>query len=578
MKKLKNKRSEINTLWPKCLSGIFLIFLIACSQSKEKADLIVHNAVIYTVDSTFSNAQSFAIKDGKFIAVGSNEEISQKYEAKENIDAEGKAVYPGFIDSHCHFYHYGKGLYEINLVATKSFSEVITRIKEFKNDPNNKWIIGRGWDQNDWTKKEYPDLKSLDSLFPDKPVFLERIDGHAALVNTAGLREAGITPETKISGGVIEMKNGKLTGILVDNAVDLVKNVIPKATKEAIKKYLLTAQENCFSVGLTTVDDAGLDKNIINAIDDLQKSDDLKMRLYAMLSDNKENKDYYFKNSVYVTPRLTVRSFKFYGDGALGSRGACLLQPYSDKPETSGFFLHAKAHYDSAAINMADKNFQMNTHCIGDSAVRFFLKLYSATMKECKISDSTSKTNFKNIRWRLEHFQICSPEDLKLLEEMSKNGNLIASVQPTHASSDMYWAEERIGKERMKNAYAYNDILKASGRIALGTDFPVENINPMYTFYAATARKDLKGFPEGGFQIENALSRENTLRGMTIWGAYANYEDDKKGSIEKGKYADFVILDKDIMKCELDSVPKVRVISTYVNGELVYHGGTENTK
>lgn len=563
-----NKR-KLGAKGSACLRGLFFLLLCSCSHKKQ-ADLIIHNAVIYTVDSTFSTAQSFAVKEGKFIAVGSNEEIAQEFDAKENIDAEGKAVFPGLIDSHCHFYEYGRGLTQVDLVGTSSFNEVLKRISDYSKTNKASWIIGRGWDQNDWQTKEFPDKKQLDSLFPNTPVFIERIDGHAALVNSEALKRANITIQTPMTGGIIEKKNNALTGILIDNAITLLKNAIPKPGKEEIKDALFAAQKKCFAVGLTTVDDTGQTKNIIDAMDEFQKSNELKMRIYAMLSDNKENTDYYLKHGVYGTSRLDVRSFKFYADGALGSRGACLLQPYSDKPDQQGFLLSSKAHFDSAAIQMADKLFQMNTHCIGDSAVRTLLNIYKSTMSECKVSDSLTKRNFKNLRWRIEHFQVTTPEDLKLLAELAKHHDLVPSVQPTHATSDMYWAKDRLGPERIKYAYAYNDILKASGIIALGTDFPVEDINPMYTFYAAVARKDLKGFPEGGFQPENALSRENTIRGMTIWGAYANFEESVKGSIEKNKYADFVIFDKDIMKCNIDSVPMAKVVSTFVGGECVY--------
>jgi predicted amidohydrolase YtcJ len=558
--------------WPQCLSGFtfLLVFFFTSCSHKKQADLIVHNAIIYTVDSTFSNAESFAVKDGKFIAVGSNDEILNKYSAKEIIDAEGKAVYPGLIDSHCHFYGYGKGLQELDLVGTKSFDEVVKKLKKYSEIPYSiddqdfpKWIIGRGWDQNDWAIKEYPNKKVLDSLYPEIAIFIERVDGHAALVNTAALKKAGITINTKISGGVIEVKNNQLTGILIDNAVDLVKNAIPKPDKREIKESLMAAQKNCFAVGLTTVDDAGLEKVIVDAIDSLQKDGLVKMRIYAMLTDNKENLDYYLNAGPYKTDRLDVRSFKFYADGALGSRGACLLKPYSDKPKQQGFLLSERQYFANNASNICNTNFQMNTHCIGDSAVKLILRIddYNITYHWTPI-----EINRQNKRWRIEHFQVTTKEDIEKL----KSSGIIPSVQPTHATSDMYWAKDRLGPERIKYAYAYNDLLKAAGMLALGTDFPVEDINPMYTFYAAVARKDLKGFPEGGFQMENALSRENTLRGMTIWGAYANFEEKEKGSIEIGKFADFVILDNDIMKCNIDSVPKTKVVYTFVNGENVY--------
>jgi predicted amidohydrolase YtcJ len=291
------------------------------------------------------------------------------------------------------------------------------------------------------------------------------------------------------------------------------------------------------------------------------------MRIYAMLTDNKENMDHYLKTGPYKTERLDVRSFKFYADGALGSRGACLLKPYSDQKDKQGFLLSPKEHFDSAADQMAEHGFQMNTHAIGDSAVRLMENTYVFyCVKPTRILTRGHSNMFhgKDIRWRIEHCQVVDSADLGCFSY------IVPSVQPTHATSDMYWAKDRLGPDRVKHAYAYNDLLKAFGRIALGTDFPVENINPMYTFFAAVARQDLKGFPEGGFQMENALSRENTLRGMTIWGAYANFEEHEKGSIEIGKFADFVILNRDIMKCEIHEVPKTKVVCTFVNGEKVF--------
>lgn len=580
------------------LSFSLLILLLNSCSSKQQVDLIVHNAIVYTVDSSFSNAESFAIKDGKFIAVGKNDDILNKYEAKKIIDAEGKSVYPGFIDSHCHFYGYGEGLQELDLVGTKSFEEVIEKVVEYAKTNKSEWIVGRGWDQNDWDVKEYPTRYELEKLFPNTPVFLERVDGHAAIANGTALKKAKIGIDTKISGGVIEVdlitkEEGEQydwlkfeyggetkpiqyplsipSGILVDNAVDLIKTKMSKPSKESIKNSLLAAQKDCFAVGLTTVDDAGLEKIIVDNIDELQKSGELKMRVYAMLTDNKENLDFYLKAGPYKTDRLNVRSFKFYADGALGSRGACLLQPYSDKPEGQGFLLSKKEHFDSVANALITTyRFQMNTHCIGDSSVHFLQYIYKKYTTDLIARQNLTTNSFYNLRWRIEHFQVTTPQDIKLLTEIAKRGNLIPSVQPTHATSDMYWAKDRLGIERVKYAYAYNDLLKAAGMIALGTDFPVENINPLYTFYAAVARKDLKGFPVGGFQMENALSRENTLRGMTIWGAYANFEENEKGSIEIGKLADFVILENDIMKCNIDEVPKTKVVYTFVNGEMVY--------
>jgi len=561
-------------------SLIFLVF-ISCSNPKKEVDLIIHHGVIYTVDSTFSIKEAMAIKDGKIIEVGTNDLITSSYNSKQIIDLEGKAIYPGFIDAHCHFYGYGKGLSEADLVGTSSYNDVLEKTLSFYKTryldglPNDKaqivkdnyWLIGRGWDQNDWDVKEFPTKEKLDSLFPDVPVFLKRIDGHAALVNQKVLNLVKFSSKTKILGGELILKNGELTGVLVDNAVDSVEKLIPKAASSLIKRALLEAQKKCLAMGLTTVDDAGLEKTIIDVIDELQKDNQLKMRVYAMLTPNQENLTYYLKNGKYKTDKLNVCSFKFYADGALGSRGACLLEDYADKSNWKGFLLNDIAYFNKYASEMDLEKFQMNTHCIGDSAVRAMLMMYGTNPKMFGDIDGKAFNSItKERRWRIEHAQIVSKKDLEWIKAL----HVIPSIQPTHATSDMYWASERLGKDRVKTAYAYKDLLNAAGMVALGTDFPVEDISPFKTFYAAVFRKDSKGFPEKGFQMENALSREETLRGMTIWAAYTNFEEKEKGSLEKGKFADFIILDTDLMKCDEKHILSTKVISTYINGEKVF--------
>ncbi len=578
---------------------VTISFLFSCSPEKIKVDTILHNAVIYSVDSLFTTYEAIAIKDGKITEVNTNDVILQKYGSENTRDLDGKAVFPGFIDAHCHFYGYGKGLNELDLVGTKSFEEVIERTIAFAKERNmfpetnsNKlkkitaeedWIIGRGWDQNDWENKQYPDRMRLDSLFPNTPVILKRIDGHAALANAAALNLAGINSPEKIKGGTIEsmpwphneqvggksmLKEGfVLTGMLIDNAVDLVTEKIPKPSKEQIQKALLKAQKNCLAFGLTTVDDAGLEKNIVDAIDELHKKNELKIKVYAMLTPTQENLDHYLKKGIYITDRLTVRSFKFYGDGALGSRGACLLKEYADKKDWKGFLLNDLDYYMKMASKMEESGFQMNTHCIGDSAVWAILNVYGSNpIMFGDVDGKLFKEICKKRRWRIEHAQVVDKKHL----EYFKNLSVIPSIQPTHATSDMYWAKDRLGEERVRTAYAYKDLLTAVGCVALGTDFPVEDISPFKTFFAAVARQDSKGFPKGGFQMENALSRQETLKGMTIWAAYSNFEEKVKGSLEKGKSADFIILDTDIMKCKIEDVLKTKVLDTYLNGERVY--------
>ena len=529
-----------------------VIFLAGC-QEKTLADLIVTNANIVTVDETFSSADAFAVADGKFLAVGSSKDILSEYRSTNQLDANGKTLVPGLIDGHCHFYNLGIFMQKVDLMGTKSYKEVLDRVVEFQKDQKSDFIIGRGWDQNDWDNKEYPTRKELDRLFPETPVALTRIDGHAMLANKAALELAGIDSNTKIEGGEVVVQDGKATGVLVDNAMNLVEAIIPVPDRETKIKSLMDAQQKCFELGLTSVSDAGLNREVIELIDSLQKAQSLKMRIYAMVSATKGNLDHYLEAGTYKTDKLNVSSFKVYADGALGSRGAVLKESYSDRENHFGAMVTPLDTLSEIARRLSKSDFQMNTHAIGDSANAYVLKTYAKNLK--------SQTNR---RWRIEHAQVVSPDDFLYFTE------ILPSIQPTHATSDMYWAEDRLGDERIKGAYAFKELLDINGRVVLGTDFPVEKVDPMLTFYAAVARQDLSGYPEGGFQIQNGLSREETLKGMTIWAAFGNFEEDEKGSIEAGKFADFIILDKDIMKVDINEVPKTKVLETYLNGEKVY--------
>ncbi|WP_417876784.1 amidohydrolase [Winogradskyella sediminis] len=525
--------------------------LCACEKEKQQADLIVTNANIYTVDEAFSKAESFVVKDGKIIAVGTTSEIDETYKANDTLNAEGQTIVPGFIDAHCHFLGLGLNQQAVNLVGTKSFEDMVKRVLNFQNENNKEFIYGGGWDQNDWEDKAYPNKRLLDKLYPETPIVLLRIDGHALLANQAALDLGNVTVNSKIEGGEVLVENGELTGILIDNAESLVMNHWPNPTRNEMVNALLEAQKICFDLGLTTVDDAGLDKETIKIIDSLQVAGDLKMRIYAMVSASESNLDHFLDKGITKTERLNVRSFKFYADGALGSRGAMLKVPYSDKPGHLGLMVTDLETLKTSAERIADTEFQMNTHAIGDSANKAVLETYTKVLK-----------GKENKRWRVEHAQIVSQQDFEMYK------NIMPSIQPTHATSDMYWAEERIGEERLKGAYANKQLLDAYGKVALGTDFPVEQVSPFLTFYAAVARQDLRGFPIGGFQIENGLSREETLKGMTIWAAYSNFEEHEKGSIEVGKFADFIVLDKDIMSVPVAEIPEIKVVKTVVGGEI----------
>lgn len=534
--------------------ALFLLFIVfSCTSNKESVDLIIANAKIYTVNETFELVEALAIKEGKIIAVGTSEEIKEKYQAKEIIDAKNQFVYPGFYDAHAHLYRLGITMQTVNLRDTKSYDEVVARVVAFQNEKKVDFIEGRGWDQNDWENKEFPSRVKLDSLFPDTPVVLTRIDGHAMLVNGKAMELAGITPITKIEGGQIEVIAGKTTGILVDNAMELIKAITPEPNLKTKIQALKDAQQTVFNYGITTINEAGLERDIIELIDSLQRVNQLDLNVYAMALASKENLDYYTQKGIYKTDRLNVRSFKFMGDGALGSRGACLHLPYSDKPKQFGALLTPIEETRRIAQQIANSDYQMNAHAIGDSTNTVLLKIYKEVLKDKP-----------NRRWKIEHAQIMQEQDFDYFTL-----GIIPSVQPTHATSDMYWAEDRVGADRIKNSYAYKKILDKAGLIALGTDFPIEEVNPMLTFYAAVARKDLKKYPENGFQMENALTREQTLKGMTIWAAYSNFEEKEKGSLEIGKWADFTIFSKDIMTMDIDKVPYTLPTQVFVKGKKV---------
>ena len=535
---------------------VLLVFTSLLQSCKKSVDYIAYNGNIYTVNNDFNVASAFAVKDGKFIDVG-NDEIFSKYNTKQKIDLNGSTVLPGLIDAHCHFYGLGLNQSVIDLTGTSSFNEILEKIA-FEN--NKDVIRGRGWDQNDWEIKEFPDKLKLDLAYPNTPVILERIDGHAYLVNQKALDIAGIDINTKSTNGSLLSKKGKLTGVLIDGPMSIIDDAFGEISLDNKIKALISAQKICFQNGLTTVDDAGLSKEVILLIDSLQKKDLLKMRVYAMISNSEDDVDYFLENGPIKTNSLNVRSVKVYGDGALGSRGATLKEPYSDDKHNYGKLVTSYKDIKDLADKLAKANFQMNTHAIGDSTINILIDTYSKVLE-----------NKTDPRWRIEHSQIIDLNDID-----GYNNKILPSVQPTHATSDMYWAKDRVGSKRIKGAYAYKALLEKSKVIGLGTDFPVEKVNPFHTFYASISRKDLNDYPEKGFEFENALSREETLKGMTIWAAYLNFEEKEKGSIEKGKFADFIIIDRDIMKVETNKTPNTKVLKTYLSGELVYSNTVAN--
>ena len=533
---------------------LLLLLLLMSIGCGERVDLLVHNAQVYTVNDNFDKVSAFAVKNGKFVAVG-GEELLEKYKPANTVDAQGLSIYPGFIDAHSHLLELGLNQFKADLKNSLGMNHVVQKLKEHQQIHNHNFIVGIGWDQNQWKGNSYPDNKVLNIAFPNTPVVLKRVDGHAYLVNNKAIEMAMINENTKIEGGQIIREKGKLTGLFIDNAMDLINGIIPEFSREQKVNAYQAAQELCFVNGLTTVTEAGLSKENIYLLDSLQKSDLLKIRVYAMIENDRKSIDHFMDSGILKTAQLNVRSVKIYADGALGSRGAALKSDYSDQKGHRGSLLLSKDSLKQIASLLAKNSFQLNTHAIGDAANQMVLEAYNGVLD-----------SIEDPRWRIEHAQVMSPEDFQMF-----NDKIIPSVQPLHATSDMNWAVKRIGIQRLKGAYAYKDLLDWSGLLALGTDFPVEEINPFQTFYAAVSRKPPGAWSSHApFQEKNALSRYEALLGITKWAAYASFEENEKGSIEVGKYADFVILDQDIMRVAIDRVIDTKIVATILNGKIVF--------
>lgn len=534
---------------------VLILILSACAH-KEQVDMIITGAKIYSCDSSFSTGEAIAIKGGNILAIDTREYILKQYAAKDIIGADDKWIYPGFIDAHCHFSGYALQSYKCNLVGTKSYLDVLDKLKEYEKENKLSWIYGRGWDQNDWENKQFPDNTELDKLFPNKPVILKRIDGHAVLCNSKALQMAGITNQTVIAGGIIEKKNGALTGMLIDNATNPVEKLIPTLSKDESTIYLQQAERECFSLGLTGVVDCGVKARVIKMLFDLYENNKLQIGNSLLLDQQERTLNEFAAKGFHKKGQIQINGIKLYADGALGSRGACLLSPYSDMPNHYGMLLSDNSKMEEIASLAKAHNLQLCTHAIGDSANHSILRLYSKFLPENN-----------DLRWRIEHAQVVDYQDYNTFSEY----NIIPSVQPTHAISDMPWAGERLGKERLPEAYAYKKLLVQNGWMPLGTDFPVEEINPLATFYTAVVRKDKTGNPKNGFMIENALTRKEALLGMTVWAAKSVFWEQQKGSIEKGKQADIIIMDRDIMTIPESEILNTQVVYTIVKGKIVYN-------
>lgn len=533
---------------------LLLLLILSCVHikvfAKTKVDIIIKNGKIYTVDEHFSTAEVMVIDAGKIVAIG-GDTLLQSYTSDSSFDLQGQFVYPGFIDAHCHFVGQALDAYKLKLFGTTSFDEVIEKLLDYSKTNKHLWIEGTGWDQNDWTKKQFPKKDTLDKLFPDTPVFLLRVDGHAALVNQKAIELAGISEKTIIEGGEIEIRNYKLSGILIDNAINLVKEKIPELSRQDAIEYIINAQEKYFDVGLTGVVEPGITSQMLDYMMSVYSKGKLGLNYSFFINADSRNMQHQLLLKGFRNYKLHMAGYKVYADGALGSRGAFLIDDYSDRPHHHGGLLLSEDSLLQIAKIVANKNLQLSVHAIGDAANKKVLEIYSEVLP---------KNNQR--RWRIEHAQVVNSKDLHFFHDF----NIIPSVQPSHASSDMYWVKDRLGNKRMKDAYAYKTLLQQNEWLPLGTDFPVEDLNPLHTFYAAVFRKDSKGFPAEGFQISEALTREQALRGITIWAAKSVFEESEKGSLEVGKQANFVILDTDIMKANEKAIYDAKVLSTYIHG------------
>lgn len=528
------------------------------------ADLVVTNGRIYTADGARPVVDAMAILRGRVVFVGDRAGARALTGPNtRTLDLQGRTVIPGMTDAHAHVAGLGQSLRSVDLVGTTSYEQVIARVAEkARTTPKGEWILGRGWDQNDWGDTRWPTHEALSRAVPDHPVYLERVDGHAGLVNALAIQKAGITRATAnpAGGEIIRDGAGNPAGVLVDNAQDLVGRVIPAATRAQVKEMIKAAIAEMHRWGLTGVHDAGASAQVLDLYEELGREGALDIRLYAMISDDAATIDAWFKRgpqSALHDGTLWVRSIKLYQDGALGSRGAALLEPYSDNAATSGLLVSPPEHIRDVATRALRAGFQVNTHAIGDRGNRLVLDAYEAAFRAVPVADH---------RFRVEHAQILHADDIPRFAALG----VIPSMQASHQTSDMYWAGTRLGDTRLRGAYAWRSLLESGTIIPNGSDFPVEYVDPLISFKASVSRQDARGWPAGGWFPEQRMTRDEALRSMTLWPAYAAFQEAELGSLAAGKRADFVVLDQDIMRVPDAMLPATRVLSTWVGGERVY--------
>jgi predicted amidohydrolase YtcJ len=528
------------------------------------ADLIVTNARIYTVDDNRPLAAALAVRGGRVLFVGSEREaLALRGPATRLLDAKGNTVLPGIVDAHAHLLNLGFSLANVNLADTRSYEDVVRRVVErLPSVTAGRWILGRGWDQNKWGDTRFPTHEALSRATPNNPVVLTRIDGHAILANAAAMKAAGVTAATQDpTGGRIERTaTGDPTGVFIDNAKSLVERVVPSPTKEDTRQATLAAIKESQRYGLVGVHDAGEPQRVIDVFEEMARAGEFGLRGYIMVSDDSAAITHYFARGPQVAlydGHIWIRTIKLYADGALGSRGAALLDPYADDPKNSGLLLSPPEHIRDVASRALKAGFQVATHAIGDRGNRIVLDAYESALAAAPTVDH---------RFRIEHAQILNFADIPRFAKLG----VIPSMQAVHQTSDMYWAPTRLGYARSFGAYAWRALLNTGVIVPNGSDFPVERVNPLYSFHSAVSRADDNDWPPGGWFPGEKMTRDEALKSITIWPAFAAFQEQVMGTLTPGKYADFVILDQDIMRVPEQLILKTQVLATYIGGKAVY--------
>lgn len=546
-------------------------FLALIPFAARAADTLYINANIHTMDADQPRAEAMLVREGLIAGVGSEIELRRALNdaPAQIVDLGGRTVLPGLIDAHGHLQGLGAfGLGRLELSSAKSFEDVTNAVREkIESAKAGEWIRGGRWDHESWNEKVLPRHAMLSAASPDNPVWLRRVDGHAGIANAAAMKAAGVMRETKSPAGgeIIRDASGEPTGVFIDNAMELVTRALPDSG-ETTEDLLLKAQEMCFSAGLTGVHDMGVSPAEIEIYKKLAAAGKLKLRVYALVSAPYAVR-WFEEHERIIGDTLTVRAVKVYADGAMGSRGAWMLEPYTDRPTDdkgapyTGLAVSEPSFIEDIAKHALEKGYQVCTHAIGDRANRETLDAYERALASRQPGDRR-----RAHRFRIEHAQLLSPADIPRFARLG----VIASMQPTHCTSDMRWVEARVGAERAKGAYAWASLARSGATLAFGSDFPVESHNPFLGFHAAITRQNAEGQPPGGWFPDERISREGTLRAMTWGAAYASFEEEKKGSLRAGRLADFIVIDRDIMMCEAQDILATRVVTTVVGGETVY--------